>query len=167
MRVAVKHGFYEEADAYEEKTWQQLAEICNAASVRILGGQLEKDKDPLIGALEGICTTNTILWQEDHPHPVCLLGKIGRLTGETAAQKRTPCKKINSMGIIPAVAVKHANVKIPGVFKCMLGIQGSDCIRSEGKKKERYDRKYNHQDNRSHREKRRDDTLDDPDLAEL
>ena len=46
VRVAVKHGFYEEADAYEEKTWQQLAVIWNAASVRILGGQLEKIKTP-------------------------------------------------------------------------------------------------------------------------
>ena len=84
MRVAVKHGFYDEADAYEEKTWPALAAICNAASVRILGGQLEKDKDPLIVALERMCTTNTLLWQEDHPHPVCILGKIGKLTGDMA-----------------------------------------------------------------------------------
>ena len=62
------------------------------------------------------------------------------------------------MVVIPAVAVKPAKVKITGVFKCMFGIQGSDCIRSEVKRKERYDRKHN---------KRRDDTFDNVDRDDI
>ena len=57
------------------------------------------------------------------------------------------------MGKNPFSNEKHANILIPGVFKSMLGIQGSNCIRSEGKIKERYDKKYNHQDIRSHPDK--------------
>ena len=78
------HDNYEDAQAYQYFNWQQLAELCNSQAVRILAGQFKKKDDPLIRALKGICTTNTILWQEDHPHPVCILGNIGKITGKMA-----------------------------------------------------------------------------------
>ena len=62
------------------------------------------------------------------------------------------------MVVIHAVAVKPAKIKSTVVFKCMFGLHGSDCIRSEVKRKERYDRKYN---------KWRDDTLEEGDYEIL
>ena len=47
------------------------------------------------------------------------------------------------MVVIPAVAVKQANVKIPGVFKCLFGLHGAQCIRSNAKKMERRAKKCN------------------------
>ena len=137
MRVAVLQEFYTDAYSFKCLSWPQIADTLEQRTVRILAGQLKRQDDPLIAALKGICATNKVVFEAGNPHPVCFLGGIGTLTGEISELIEVPCKRKDTMAVIPRVNGKKVQIMITGVSKCFFGLHGTQSIRSDAKIKER------------------------------
>ena len=128
---------------FESKTWQELAEICCSKSVRIIGGHLERDIDPLIWELKKLISTETILTQDADPHPYCVLGDIGSTKGKWGRitehiKYRT---KYRGLARRPSITVKRPQITVSRAAKCMLFVNGSNSTRSYEKAVLRNDRR--------------------------
>ena len=138
MRFAILHEPFWDSQWYEPFDWSQVADMLDHKTVRFVTGHLKPKGDPLIAALKGRCATRTVVFEQHNLHPVCCLGGVGKTTGTIFDISHEHCEgKINTMAVIPEFRGKRTKIQIPGVSKCVFGLHGSQCIRSDAKIRER------------------------------